>query len=277
MSGGMLNTRITVANTSRFPTRAKLGLMHQSTGNDHAFAESMTNGAKRQLPDLVGPRKRVLRRLELLVSLAAACAMLIPVSQHDIGSSPLEDAVQWLAVSLIMLSMYVTYRRVGIYIRGETSRAASLARDARLKGAALAANTLRHHIANKLAVAVGYSEFLLEDPSTPADIQVHAHKILNSTLDAAKTMHGIDARLLDLDQETRVAGPPLLNLGVRDSVAVSRQQGQQSTRSVDVSSRDGMERAAYSCSGVAVAVLAFIIVVIIIAAHGVGPSLLSLA
>ncbi|MBV9545452.1 MAG: hypothetical protein JOY61_13870 [Chloroflexi bacterium] len=130
------------------------------------------------------------------MAIVAACALVIPVSQHGIALSPVENAFEGAAVGLILVSLYATYRRVKVYIRGDTSRTASLEQAARMKGASLVANTLRHRVLNKLAVAAGYTELLADDPRLPDEVQARANMILNSTMAAARTIQTLDTLAL---------------------------------------------------------------------------------
>ena len=138
--------------------------------------------------------------------------MLIPVTDNCDGP-PVQNPGHGFAIGLILLGSYATYRRVRGYLHAEADRDRAVAKEARLQGVALAANTFRHHLGNKLAITVGYSEMLADDPRLPTDIHEQAEKILSSAMAAAETMHALDAGLVDVQLDTTVAGPQLLNLG----------------------------------------------------------------
>jgi GAF domain-containing protein len=61
-------------------------------------------------------------------------------------------------------------------------------RRARLGGALLAARTAQHHLNNQLGVTIGYADLLVNDPRLPADLRDYATEILDSALDAARTV-----------------------------------------------------------------------------------------
>jgi hypothetical protein len=142
----------------------------------------------RSLSDLLGLGKGLLRRIEVLITLAAACALLLPATQSGLFSSLLAGPIEWIALGVILLSLYVTCRSVRLYIARDRARLASLEREAQLKGASAVAETLQDRIGNKLAVTAGYSELLLDDPSLPDHVHAHAERIMNSSLAAARTM-----------------------------------------------------------------------------------------
>jgi hypothetical protein len=161
----------------------------------------LTDSTGRTLPDLFGLGKDLLRRVEILVTLAAACALLIPAIHQDV-SSLLEGPIQRIALGVILLSMYVTCRSVRLYITRDRSQLASLEREAQLKGASAIANTLRDRIGNKLAVTAGYSEMLLDDPHLPEDVHTQAERIFSSSMAAARTMQAtLRTARLDLEAD----------------------------------------------------------------------------
>jgi hypothetical protein len=169
----------------------------------------------RSLPDLIGLGKGLLRRIEVLITLVAACALLLPTTRHGLFSSLLEGPIEWIALGVILLSLYVTCRSVRSYIVRDRANLASVARDAKLKGASAVAETLQDRIGNKLAVTAGYSELLLDDPSLPEHVRAHAERIMNSSMAAARTMKAaLHTARLDLEpgaepDQARLADRPL--------------------------------------------------------------------
>ena len=193
--------------------------MHQSTAADPLLADPTGRGTTRPLHCVAGVGRLVLRRIEVLACLIAACALLIPMTDTSSDGSPVQNPAHSVAVALILLSAYATYRRVRAYVLAEPDRDRVVALQARLQGVSLAANTFRHHVRNRLAVTVGYSELLADDPRLPTEIREQAHKILTSARAAAETMYKLEARLGDAKLDTRLAGPPMLDLGDVEAAA----------------------------------------------------------
>jgi signal transduction histidine kinase len=165
--------------------------------------------------------QRLLRRVRLLAVLFGALAVLAAwLSCGDTTPQPLSarPPLQDLVLGLILLGLYVTFRMVRAYIRADVEREASLAKQARLEGATLAANTLSHHVNTQLALTVGYSEILADDPRLPAEVQEQANQVVSSALDVAGRMRRLDATLRSgrFEISTAVAGPPLLDIRCTD-------------------------------------------------------------
>jgi hypothetical protein len=83
---------------------------------------------------------------------------------------------------------------------------------ARLEGARLALRTIRHMLGNKLAIVVGYSELLADDPRLPPDLRARASQIATSAMNAADDLHRFDDGLVRLHVDNTVAGPGLLDV-----------------------------------------------------------------
>jgi hypothetical protein len=83
---------------------------------------------------------------------------------------------------------------------------------ARLEGARLALRTLRHVVANKLAVVVGHGELLADDPRLPPDLQDRAKQMLTSATTAAEMVQRLDEHLVQVHVDSNVGGPPLLDV-----------------------------------------------------------------
>jgi signal transduction histidine kinase len=99
-----------------------------------------------------------------------------------------------------------------VHMRVERTRKARLSESARREGAALAARAVRHHLANKLAVTVGYSEVLADDPRLPHDLAELAERIKASALSAAEAVHRLKGTVLRVQLDTRLSGPTMLDL-----------------------------------------------------------------
>jgi hypothetical protein len=164
------------------------------------------------LSNLYRTGKDLLRRVEVLVLLAATCAMLIPATRYAVDNSSLGGPIEWLAVGVILLSMYLACRSVRLYVTRDRLRLVAAARDAHLQGASLVTDTLRDRVGNKLAVTAGYSEMLLEDPRLPQDVREQAERIFDSSMSAARTMQAVDPSHFDLDANV---DPPQTTLAGR--------------------------------------------------------------
>jgi hypothetical protein len=119
-------------------------------------------------------------------------------------------AVMGAAASLFCI--WVRFRLVKRYVGDELHREEQLAEAALIEGATLASRTVRHHVANKLAAAVGYSELLADDPRLPQDLEVQAHKIMASAMAAAEAIDKLRLPIVRVQLDTSVAGPPLLDI-----------------------------------------------------------------
>jgi hypothetical protein len=146
------------------------------------------------------------------IAVLSGIMVLVPFTHPTTEAITQSAALLPLAMTVVLLGACASYRGIAAYIRSEDRRRADLVDAARRDGVALTANTVRHHIGNKLAVAVGYSEMLADDPRLPPDVQAHAHKVLTSAMAAAAVVHKLDEQLVRVELDTSVAGPPLLDL-----------------------------------------------------------------
>jgi len=117
-----------------------------------------------------------------------------------------------LIAALFLFCAWAVYRPVLRYVGAERQQRATLAEDARLEGATLATRTMRHHLANKLAAAVGYSELLVDDPRLPHELEEQAQKIMASAQAAVETLDRLQERIVRVELDASLAGPPLLDL-----------------------------------------------------------------
>jgi hypothetical protein len=83
---------------------------------------------------------------------------------------------------------------------------------ARLEGAHLAARTLEHFLNNHLALTVGYTELISEDPELPERLRDMARQALEGAQQCARAIR----RMRDLDElefvEGGLSGEPLIDL-----------------------------------------------------------------
>jgi hypothetical protein len=122
------------------------------------------------------------------------------------------EIVAVMGAALCLICIWLRFRLVTRYVVHEHDREEQLAEAARIEGAALATRTVRHHVGNKLAAAVGYSELLADDPRLPQDLEVHAHKIMASAMAAAETIDKLQRPIVRVQLDTSVHGPPLLDI-----------------------------------------------------------------
>jgi signal transduction histidine kinase len=131
---------------------------------------------------------------------------------------PSERIQLGLVATMFLFCAWAVYRPVMRYVRGDRQRQAALAELARIEGATLATRTVRHHLSNTLAVAVGYSELLVDDPRLPHELEAQARKIMTSALAAVDTVDKLQERIVRVQLDTSLAGPPLLDLDASTAV-----------------------------------------------------------
>ena len=83
---------------------------------------------------------------------------------------------------------------------------------ARLEGARLALRTVRHVLANKLALVIGHGELLVDDPRLPPDLHDRAAQMVISAAAAAELMQQLDEHLVQVQVDASLEGPPLLDV-----------------------------------------------------------------
>jgi len=166
---------------------------------------------RRRLLDLSSGQS-LLEHLRLLVVFEILLTVLVLTLGlwNEDGGAVAVIAVVGAAVCL--LCIWLPFRLVTRYVGGERLREEQLADAARIEGATLANRTVRHHVANKLAAAVGYTELLADDPRLPEELEAHAHKIMASAMAAAETIDKLQRRIVRVQLDTSVAGPPLLDV-----------------------------------------------------------------
>jgi len=77
---------------------------------------------------------------------------------------------------------------------------------------------MRHHLGNKLGAAVGYSELLVGDPRLPHELEEQAQKIMASALAAVETVDKLQERIVRVELDASLAGPPLLDVDASTAV-----------------------------------------------------------
>jgi len=123
-----------------------------------------------------------------------------------------------LIAALFLFCAWAVYRSVVRYVGAERQHCATLAEDARLEGATLATRTMRHHLGNKLGAAVGYSELLVDDPRLPHELEEQAQKIMASAISAVETVDKLQERIVRVELDPSLAGPPLLDVDASTAV-----------------------------------------------------------
>jgi signal transduction histidine kinase len=91
-------------------------------------------------------------------------------------------------------------------------RATGPVEQARLDGGRVLIRTVRHRLANKLAVVVGQAELLADDPRLPPDLHDQATQIVSSAMAAAEVVQRLDENLVRMELDTQVEGPSLLDV-----------------------------------------------------------------
>jgi hypothetical protein len=160
------------------------------------------------------PGKLLLRRTRRYgwLALLATTVLLVHGAARTGDALATSPALLPLLVAVVLLGALATYRSTAAYLRGEAGRDTDLALLARRDGVALAVNTVQHHIGNKLAVTVGHSEMLADDPRLPPDAREQANKALSSAMAAADVIHRLAHQLVRVELDDTVAGPAVLDL-----------------------------------------------------------------
>jgi signal transduction histidine kinase len=121
-------------------------------------------------------------------------------------------AVRLAPLAVVLVGGCVIFAIAATYRRRERVRRFLARQSALREGAELTIRTLRHHLANKLGVAVGYSELLAEDPRLPLDLEQQAQLIRTSALAAIAAVDKFQDHLEHVELDTSVAGPALLDV-----------------------------------------------------------------
>jgi hypothetical protein len=160
--------------------------------------------------------RHLVKRLQKLawVGLLAGVVLIIPVVMDRSFNW---DLGQRLALAILVISAFAMYHLLLRHVRSSAEREEALAEAARLDGATLATHTVQHHIGNRLAVAVGWSEMLADDPRLPAELHEEANRILTSAMEAANVTQRLGRDLVRVKVDTSSAGPPLLDLDASTS------------------------------------------------------------
>jgi len=168
-------------------------------------------GAPQPVRGIFASGGRVLRQAKLLIAIVAAAAVVL-FNWSPVSDSLASELGQLAVLAVLLASAYASYRVLKTHVTSENHRASALMETARLEGVSLATATLRHHIANKLAVAVGYSEMLADDPRLPSELHVEANMIYTSAMAASDIVHQLHEQLSSVQLDMTVAGPSLLDV-----------------------------------------------------------------
>ena len=144
-------------------------------------------------------------------------SMALPDTPADFRTT-LETSV----LAIFLFCAWAAYRLLALYVRAERERQATTAEAARLEGVTLAARTVRHHLANRLAVTVGFSEMLADDPRLPDELGEQARKIMTSATAAVETVDRLQGPITRVQLDSSVAGPALLDLDASTAVELER-------------------------------------------------------
>jgi signal transduction histidine kinase len=160
----------------------------------------------------------LVRRIRRIIALG----VLAVVALFTLAAPDQSDQFQLVLIAaLFLFCFWALYRPVARYERGERLPQAALTEVAHLEGVSLATRTVRHHLRNKLAVAIGYSELLVDDPSLPHELGEQAQKIMASALAAVETVDKLQDHIVRVQLDTSLAGPPLLDLDASTAVRPS--------------------------------------------------------
>jgi hypothetical protein len=164
----------------------------------------------RWLLDELSSGQSLLRHLRFLVVLEILMTVLVLV--FGVSEERGAAVIAVVGAALCILCIWLRFRLVMRYVGHEHEREEQLAYAARIEGATLANRTVRHLVGNKLAAAVGYSELLVDDPRLPEELEMQAHKIIESAMAAAETIDKLRRPIVRVQLDRSVAGPPLLDI-----------------------------------------------------------------
>ena len=127
---------------------------------------------------------RGLRRIKRLALFAlAACVTLAgdAVAPREF----VQQLTLLLALGVILVACWAMLAQVAGCLQVSEARRVAEAERARLEGARVMASAGQDRVANKLSLTAGYCEFLMADPSLPADVREQAERAREGALAAA--------------------------------------------------------------------------------------------
>lgn len=189
--------------------------MHGSKCSNTALPDPTGHQPAYTVSELMGLGKRLLRRVQVLVALVAACALFIVVERFGVPETAV-SRLEWLAVTVIMISMYLMWRNVKRYVHVQMAHVPAAVRGAQLKSASAVSDAFRHVVGNKLAITVARSELLMEDATASDPVREQATLIYESSLEIGRSLHALDGSRLDLDNDTKGSDAQLLDLGASE-------------------------------------------------------------
>jgi hypothetical protein len=100
-------------------------------------------------------------------------------------------AITLLAVVVFLAAIWTIATHVGGYARREQARQRQAVETAWRAGACQAATTIQDRLANRLSLALGYAEFLVEDGRLPDDAREQARKVMDGAMAAAQIVSAV--------------------------------------------------------------------------------------
>jgi signal transduction histidine kinase len=176
-------------------------------------AEQSEISSGRSTRRVIAPGALLLERITRLGWISVLAGVLAVLAANQVAARAVYLlGIISLAMATSALAIAALHRGVAAYIRNEDRRTSKIADAAQRQGVTLAADTIRHHVGNRLAVVVGYSELLVDDASLPGDAREQANKVLTSAMAAAEVVHKLNSQLARVDLDTRVVGTQVLRL-----------------------------------------------------------------
>ena len=134
------------------------------------------------------PAPTVLRRVQRLAWFGlTACAVIVGTTAAC-GLGSLSQIDVDLALLVIVVSSWAIMTQVAQYARTEEQRLADREQLARHETANAMLRVAQDRVKNKLALAAGYTEFLVNDPRLPPDLRASAQKALDGAFAAARAV-----------------------------------------------------------------------------------------
>jgi len=142
-------------------------------------------------------------------ALVAGVVITARAIQPASGPAP---AITLLAVIVFVGAIWTIVARVGGYARREQARQRQAVETARRAGACEAATTIQDRLANRLSLALGYAEFLVDDARLPEDAREQARRVMDGAMTAAQIVSAVRTELGCASDEA-MAQPDPTSLG----------------------------------------------------------------